>query len=65
MKDKIGFNNLVYVYGHGNENYSKDFRNYQKPQKLSEDLRDGEINPKEVLKSQERFKSDTSNKDRR
>ena len=36
----------------------KDFRNYQMPCKLFENLRDGDINPKEVLRNQARFKSD-------
>ena len=36
----------------------KDFRNYQMPWKLFENLRDGDINPKEVLRNQARFKSD-------
>ena len=58
IKDKIDFNNLVYIYSDSNKNYPKDFRNNQKPQKLFEDFRDGKVNPKEVLKCQESFKSD-------
>ena len=38
----------------------KDFGNYQAPLKLFEDLRDRNINPKEVFKNQARFKSDLS-----
>ena len=36
----------------------KDFRNYQNPIELFKDLRDGNINPKEVLRDQINFKSD-------
>ena len=58
-KDKIDPNNLVYTFKtDGNE--AKDFGNYQTPLKLLEDLRDGNINPKEVLKNQARFQSDLS-----
>ena len=35
-----------------NGNELKDFGNYQMPLKLFEDLSDGDINPKEVLKNQ-------------
>ena len=59
IKDKIDSNNLVYVFKTG-ENEQKDFENYQMPLKLFEDLRDGEINPKEILKNQAMFKSDLS-----
>ena len=38
----------------------KDFRNYQNPIELFKDLRDGNINPKEVLRDQINFKSDLS-----
>ena len=49
IKDKIDPNNLVYAFKtDGNE--PKDFGNCQTPVKLFEDLRDGNINPKEVLK---------------
>ena len=37
---------------------SKDFSNYQNPIKLFKGLRDGNANPKEVLKNQINFKSD-------
>ena len=42
----------------GNE--PNNFGNHQMPLKLFEDLRDGDINPKEVLKNQAWFKSDLS-----
>ena len=38
----------------------KILENYQMPLKLFEDLTDGDINPKEVLKNKARFKSDLS-----
>ena len=59
IKDKIDLNNLVFKFS-GSENKSKDFGNYQMSLKLFEDLRDGNINLKEVLKNQARFKSDFS-----
>ena len=39
----------------------KNFRNYQDPIKSFKDLRDGNINPKEVLKYQIKVKSDIAN----
>ena len=36
----------------------KDFRNYQNPIELFKDLKDGNINPKKVLKDQINFKPD-------
>ena len=42
------------------ENEPKDFGSYQMPLGLFEDLQDGDINPKEVLKKQARFKLDLS-----
>ena len=59
IKDKIDPNNLVYTFK-TDKNEPKDFGNYQTPLKLFEDLRDGNINPKEVLKNQTRFKLDLS-----
>ena len=59
IKDKIAPNNLVYTFKTG-ENEPKDSGNYQMPLKLFEDLRDGHISHKEVLKNQARFKSDLS-----
>ena len=41
-----------------NENDQKEFENYQMLLKSFEDLRDGDINAKEVLKNQKRLKSD-------
>ena len=38
----------------------KDFRNYQNPIELFKDLRDGNINPRQVLRDQINFKSDLS-----
>ena len=56
IKDKIDPNNLVYTFKtYGNE--PKDFRNCKEPLKVFQDLRDGNIDPKEVLKNQARFKS--------
>ena len=55
IKDKIDPNNLIYVYSTGKSN-PKGFGNYQMPMKLFEDLRDGEIDPKEILKNQPRLK---------
>ena len=59
IKDKIDPKNLVYIFKTV-ENESKDFGTYQMPLKLFEDLRGGDINPKEVLKNQARSKSDLS-----
>ena len=56
IKNEIDPNNLVYIFK-TDKNEAKDFGNYQMPLKLSEDLRDGNINPKELLKNQGRFKS--------
>ena len=61
MEQKINFDNLLYVYSNSNKNYPKDFKNYGKLQTFIEYLRDGEVNPKEVLKIQERFKLDLHN----
>ena len=47
------------VYKYKNERTSpEDFRNYQNLIELFKDLRDGNINPNEVLKDQINFKSD-------
>ena len=59
IKAKTDPNDLVYILKTGG-NEPKDFGNYQMPFKLFEDLRDGYINPKEVLKTQVRFQSDLS-----
>ena len=45
------------IYKYKTEGRSpKDFRNYQNPIELFKNLRDGNINPKEVLKDQINFK---------
>ena len=59
IKDRIDPNDLVYNFK-GNENKSKDFGNYQLSLILFDDLKDGDINPKEVVKNHARFKSDLS-----
>ena len=47
------------IYKYTTEGTSpKDFSNYQNLIELFKDLRDGNINPKEVLKDQVNFKSD-------
>ena len=57
IKDKIDSNNLVYTFKTvGKE--PKDFRKFKTPLKLFEDLRDGNINPKEASKNETNFKSD-------
>ena len=55
VKDKIDPNNLVYVFK-TEGNRPKDFGNNQMPLKLFEDLRDGNVSPKD----QARFKSNLS-----
>ena len=46
-----------FIYKYKTEGISpKDFRNYQNPIELFKDLRDGNINPKKVLKEQIYFK---------
>ena len=37
---------------------SKDFRNYQNPEELFRNLKDGNVNPRQVIKYQINFKSD-------
>ena len=47
------------IYKYKTEGISpKDFRNYQNPIELFKDLKDDNINPKEVLKDQINFKPD-------
>ena len=58
-KSNIYTNNLVYKFS-GSENKPIDFKHYQLPLKLFEDLRDCVMNSKEVLKNQARLKSDLS-----
>ena len=51
LEKRINPDNFTYKYKI--EGISpKDFRNYQIPIELFKDLRDGNINPKEVLKDQ-------------
>ena len=47
MKDKTDPNKLIYNF----KNKGKDFRNYQTPLKFFENLRDGDVDPKEVFKN--------------
>ena len=47
IKYKIDPNKLAYVFSTGKD-YPNDFGNNQMSMKLFEDLRDSEINPKEV-----------------
>ena len=51
------FDNLIYKYKTEGRSPT-DFRNYQNPIKLLKDLRDGNVNPKEVLINHINFKSD-------
>ena len=54
-----------FIYKYKTEGiYPKDFRNDQDLIKLFKDLRDGNINPKEVLKDQINFKSDFKSKNK-
>ena len=56
FKKRINPDNLIYKYKI--EGISpKGFRNYQNPTKLLKDLRDVNVDPKEVLKDQINFKS--------
>ena len=57
ITDEIDPDDLVYRFKI-NENDQKEFENYQMLLKSFEDLRDGDINAKEVLKNQKRLKSD-------
>ena len=57
LEKRINPDNLIYNYKTKIISL-KDFRNYQNPIELFKDLRDDNINPKEVLKDQINFKSD-------
>ena len=57
LEKRINPDNLIYNYKTKSISL-KDFRNYQNPIELFKDLRDDNINPKEVLKDQINFKSD-------
>ena len=55
FKKIIDPENLIYQYK-CEESSPKDFTNYQKPIDLLQKLRDGIVNPKEVIKNQINFK---------
>ena len=57
LKNEINPINLAYKYRTKGRS-PKYFGNYQDLRKLFKDLKDGNINPKEVLKDQINFKSD-------
>ena len=57
QKKKINPDNLICKYK-TEKISSREFRDYQNPLKLSKDLTNGNINPKEVLKDQTNFESD-------
>ena len=57
LEKRINPDNLIYKYKIERRS-PKDFRNYQNPIELFKELRDGNINPEEVLKDQVNFKSD-------
>ena len=57
LEKRINPDNLIYEYKIERRS-PKDFRNYQNPIELFKELRDGNINPEEVLKDQVNFKSD-------
>ena len=55
LENKINPNNLIYKYKTEGRNL-KDFSGYQNPIDLFINSKDGNINPKEVLKDQINFK---------
>ena len=55
LEKKINPNNLINKYKTEGRSL-KDLRNYQNPRNLFKDLRDGNVNPKEVLRNQINFK---------
>ena len=57
LEKKINPDNLIYNYKIEGRS-SKDFRNYQNPVELFKNLRDGNTNPREVLKYQINFSLD-------
>ena len=57
LEKKINPDNLIYNYKIEGRS-SKDFRNYQNPVELFKNLRDGNTNPREVLKYRINFSSD-------
>ena len=58
-KYKIDPNKLIFDFKTEGK-IPKDFRNYQMPLKLFKSLRDGDVEPKEILRNQVKFKSDLS-----
>ena len=61
MKEKINPDNLIYKYKTEGRS-GKDFSNYQNPIYLFINLRDGNENPREILKNQIDVKSDLGKK---
>ena len=57
LEKNINLDNLICKYK-TEKISSREFRDYQNPIKLSKDLTNGNINPKEVLKDQTNFESD-------
>ena len=57
IREKFDINKLIYNFK-TKEKLPKDFRNYQVSLKLFENLKDGDVDPKEVLKNKLKFKSD-------
>ena len=56
LEKRINPDNLIYKYK-TEEMIPKHFRNYQDPIKFFKDLKEGNINPKEVLRDLINFKS--------
>ena len=59
LKEKINHENLIYNYKTEGKS-PKDFSDYQNPIDVFINLRNGNVNPREVLKNQNDFKSDLS-----
>ena len=57
FRKKINPDNLIYKYKTEGRS-PKDFKNYQNLMDLFKSLRDGNVNPREVLKNQNNFKLD-------
>ena len=62
-KNLINLNNLIYKYKTEGRR-PKDFSNYQNPIDIFINLRDGNINQKQVLKNHIRVKSDLGEKEK-
>ena len=54
LAKRVTSDNLIYQYKTKGRS-PKDFRNYQNSIELLKDLRDGNINPKQILKNQINF----------